>query len=132
MWENVAIAAAGFALTVLTTVVGTTWRLRGAMDKRDAAFIEMLSNHEANDVRRFNEVNGKIADSTHMLATSFGDTGRAIREHMHMMELAAEREKTANLDKFIRRESFFEVIKGINSRFDRIDAFIAGAGKPAE
>lgn len=131
MWENIAISALTVALTVLTTVAGTSWRMRGALDKRDAALLKMMSDHELADARRFSEVHARVADSAHMLVTSFGDTGRALREQVHLVELANEREKTNNLREFIRRDSFFAVVKSIDARFDRIDDFLHLPARPS-
>lgn len=120
------VQIASFGLTAMLTVGGTTWSIRAMLDNRDAALMKMMTDHEAADNKRFAECHKSIADSAATITNYLGETGRAIREHMHQIELGVQMNKTENLETFVRRDSYYQVMKGLDARFDKIEVKIDG------
>lgn len=115
------IAPVALVFSALATIVGTTWRVRAMLDTRDAAIVKMMTDHELADARRFGEVNNQILETSRAFQGYLGETGRALREHMHSIQLGMEQTKASNLDLFVRRDSYFHIMNGLNARFDKMD-----------
>ncbi len=115
------IAALGLLFSVFCTAVATTWQVSKMMDRRDMLLTKMMTDHEAADTLRFANVFEAIRASASVLAQQFGDTGRALREALHKIELDMQKTRTSNLEDFVRRDSFFNVVNGQNGRFEKID-----------
>lgn len=118
MTEQTIIMLVGLMLTAFGTVIGTTWRVRRELDTRDRIMVKMMTDHELADAARFSMVNERIAQTSTSLTAQFGDTGRALREHMHGIEMNLEKTNTANLQSFVRRDSFFHFVEELNRKFD--------------
>lgn len=116
------VQLAALLFTIVVTLVGAAWavarHLSGALDR----VLTRLNDHERFDVERFTETNEAISRLGNIVRDEFGETIRALKEYVHQLELLAARAEAKNLDTFIRRESFFEVIKGVNANIEKLSA----------
>ncbi len=84
--DPVFIAAIGSVITILGTMIGTTWRMRAELDRRDAVLTKMLTDHELADVVRFGEVKNEIGIASDRIRREFGETGHGLREKIRETE----------------------------------------------
>lgn len=113
---------ASFVVAVAGGMIGTTWRVGVAVGKHDgiitqqiselrSTVVDMMNKHEQLDLERFAKVDSKLDENADTIRREFGETGHALREELHTMKLAASETNTKNLDTFLRRASFYEVMK---------------------
>lgn len=135
------VSASQFALTIVLTVGSVTWTisrivtkhrasiardlaeqrqavtkeitaLRDTVNSRVAELTQTMADHEMDDERRFSQVDHKIDAAGDLIRNEFGETAKAIREHVSGIaaaisdgRLATERlvqAKHDNLDARIR------------------------------
>lgn len=121
-WAGVVISGLALLFTILVTVAGTSWSVSTILEKRDAALVDMLNKHELSDLARFAEVRAQNTEMSEKLTSYIGETGHALREQLHKIELSQQRSVAENLTLFIRRESFYPIIKSLELRFDKVDS----------
>lgn len=114
----------GMVFTILTTVIATTWSVHSMMNKRDAVLVRMITDHENADSVRFGAINTQLEKLGGTFTNYLGETGRALREHMHKIELSVAHSRTENLETFVRRDSYLHIMKGLDVRFDKLEAKI--------
>jgi len=97
------IALAGLTMNILVAVVGLTW---GVAKIRDTVRDEIEQHRE------------KFDGDLHQLRLNTGEIGAALRQKITEVELF-------NRDTFMRRDSFYEVMKGygadMRSHLDKIE-----------
>lgn len=111
----VLLAIGTAACTVLVNTVATTWRIGRMLDKRDAAFLKIMADHELADVQRFAEVRAKIYESGNTIRREFGETGNALREKIREVELWSR-------DHFVQIPAFDDAFDRLVKQIDRIGA----------
>lgn len=116
--ETLLLAGATFFFTVFGTAVTTTWRVSRMLAIRDAHFLKIMAAHELADVSRFADVRQKIDERSETLRHEFGETGNALRQKMHEMEMWGR-------DNNLQKNSFYKAIEtvttSINGLSDKID-----------
>ena len=120
-WISIGISGGGLLFAVLCTIVGTTWSVRTLLEKRDTALVEMINKHEISDITRFGEVHAQIFEISSKFSNNLGEIGHALREQLHKLEMLQQKTVSDNLMLFVRKESFFSIIKSMDTRFDKID-----------
>lgn len=106
--ETLVLAAATFVFTVFGTAITTTWRVSRMLAVRDAHFLKMMAAHELADVNRFADVRQKIHEGSETLRHEFGETGNALRQKMHDMEMWGR-------DNNLQKNSFYKAIETVTA-----------------
>lgn len=116
------IALAAFAVNMIGTIVGVTWKLsRVELSLRQAITIERREIDEHMERQL-----GEIDDRLERQSREFGETASALRQKVHEVEVWAR-------DTFVRRDGFYKVkdelsaeIKGVAAqiyqRLDKLEA----------
>ena len=102
---------AGFLLTAVITIIGTTWKVSRALSRQENTFIGIMSAHQLSDNVEFNRIRAEIDQSGDMIRRENEEVGTALREKLHDIELSMLADRNTNLNTFARRESFYEVTK---------------------
>lgn len=140
---------ASFVVALAGGIIGTTWRVAAAVGKHDQAISKQIANlgtvvtglmnaHEQLDLQRFAAVNANIDQTSDTLRHEFGETGLALREQLHLMEVAGLKQDATNIEKFLQRNSFYKMtdemsanIKGLVKKVDDMAIELAAiAGRP--
>lgn len=108
MTDPLVLALATFLFTVFGTAVTTTWRVSRMLENRDRVFIKMMSDHELADVNRFAAVGTEIIETSDTLRREFGETGIALRQKMHEMEMWGR-------DNNLQKSSFYKAISTVDT-----------------
>ena len=118
MTDPLALAVATFLFTVFGTAITTTWRVSRMIEERDSKLIAMMSNHELSDTERFAAVRQEVASRSDELRHEFGETGAAIREKMHEMEMWGRDNNLQKGSFKIVTDEIKESIKTISTKLD--------------
>lgn len=119
MLDPVIVAATTFAFTVLGTAMTTTWRIGRMLDVRDKNFLHLMNEHEIADVNRFADVRQRMIEGNETLRHEFGETGNALRQHMHEMEMWG-RDNNLQKNSFDKAvETITASIGGLSEKIDR-------------
>lgn len=73
--------------TVIGTVIGTTWRVSRIVGKYDTTLIELMSQHELADTRRFADTRAYIIEMGDTVRREVGEEGHAIRQKIYEIEM---------------------------------------------
>lgn len=113
------LAAGTFAFTVIGTAITTTWRVGRTLDARDGALVKLMADHELSDVQRFAAVRTEISENCETIRHDFGETGIALRQKMHEMEMWGR-------DNHLQKRTFeivtSEIKDSLKSITDKVDA----------
>lgn len=115
------VTLASMAATAAVTSAVCAWTLSRQFATRDANIVKLITDHEKKDAEQFSAVDHAIGGAVTELVQQFGDTGKALREHMHLIQLDFQKAEVKNLETFIRRDSFYQSVNGMNSRLDRME-----------
>lgn len=101
--------------TVLTTVIGTVWKVSQRLSAHDALVLKAMSEHQLLDNKEFSAIRSELDQSGDTIRNEFGEVGAAIRQKLHDMELQASETQKKNLELFARRESVYNLTNQISS-----------------
>ncbi len=111
----VTIAAA--LVTILMTVAATSYRVGSKLTRvlfdHEAKITKTINDHQLSDNNEFSKVRLEIDLQGDAIRREFGDTGGALRQGLHTLEVALVRNEKTNLETFARRESMIAVNKEI-------------------
>ncbi len=111
-----------FLLTIFGTAILTTWRVGRALDARDSVSISLINAHEQKDAERFASVHGDIETVRH----DFGETGAALRQRMHEMEMWGRDNNLSKRTFEIVTGEIKESIKTVSEKVDNVISRNAG------
>lgn len=114
---SIIVSALGFAVTVITLSVTTSWRLRTEISNLQSGFSKELSLIQTALTRELALHQTADDEQFAIVRREFGETVTAIRYGLSQIELTVTK-KTSEIevqhrDLFIRRESFLEVVRSV-------------------
>lgn len=107
------IQIAGIFVTIIITVIGTTWTVSRILSRHEIKLTNMLTEHQLSDNAEFARIRHELNLKGDDIRREFGETGLSLRQGVHDLEMAISENKTYNIEVFARRESMIAVSKEI-------------------
>lgn len=118
MWENlgpiVTIGIFIFNILIAGVAAWIALYVRRILDGEIATINKKFDSLNA----RFDEIRRDAAGRSSETSREFGETVRAIREHIHQIELAQLRTEKDAAEKYVLRESYHQHNNQVQSRWD--------------
>lgn len=111
--EPWAVQLIGIIITILITVAGTSWKVSRIISTHEAKLLKVINEHQISDNSEFSKVRVEIGLTANDIRNEFGETGFALRQGIHNLELSLSETKASNFETFARRESMIAVNKEI-------------------
>lgn len=101
----------GIIITVMITVGGTSWKVSRIIATHETVITKIMSDHQLSDTEEFAKVRVEIDQQGDIIRREFGETGLALRQGIHNLEISLLENKASNLETFARRQSMIDVNK---------------------
>lgn len=101
-------------ITASGTIAVTTWKVSRFLSAFETNITKLINDHQLSDNIEFNKIRKEIDESGDTLRHEFGETATSLRTHLHNIQLDISDNKVENLETFIKRTSFYEVVKEMN------------------
>ena len=110
-------------ITAIATTARVTWKVGAMLDERDNKIAQLISQHELKDVERFAAAQDNLRAMGETVRHEFGETGAALRQRMHEMEMwGRDNNVGKNTFQIVMGEvktSIFELNRKIDSMISR-------------
>lgn len=81
----------------------------------EAKIVKIMSEHQMSDTLEFSRIRAEMDQQGDSIRYEFGETGRALRQGIHNLEVSLAQNQTHNLETFARRQSMYDVNKEMST-----------------